>query len=395
MLQELVFISYLFNIFIGLFVGVLLLVIKTSPQLKQLKYRRAKTYLSIATLITAIGNAVILFFGMENQMVDFFSLTSLVVASLQACLFTFLVLTLFNSGYVNPQNVIKHLLPTFVFLVVYIVMVSSRSDTAVYSVDGFLKNIANPALFLRGLYALTYIVQLFIYTRLFFRERKKYIEKINDYFADVSGLQLQLGTNLFFQALGVGIAVLLFCFFPGPIQDITINMLVTFFYFGFAVSYINYQYTLLQVIPAVVTPNEEWESVEEMYPSLLEIKEVTPVDLLRGRLDEFLLQEPLYLMQGVVIDDIANSINVSKRTLSSYINATFGKNFNCWINSLRIEHAKKLIDSSPGLTLQEVAELSGFADNAMMSRSFKQLTGQLPSAYRNKSFPINAPYDQN
>ena len=395
MLQELVFISYLFNIFIGLFVGVLLLVIKTSPQLKQLKYRRAKTYLSIATLITAIGNAVILFFGMENQMVDFFSLTSLVIASLQACLFTFLVLTLFNSGYVNPQNVIKHLLPTFVFLVVYIVMVSSRSDTAVYSVDGFLKNIANPALFLRGLYALTYIVQLFIYTRLFFRERKKYIEKINDYFADVSGLQLQLGTNLFFQALGVGIAVLLFCFFPGPIQDITINMLVTFFYFGFAVSYINYQYTLLQVIPAVVTPNEEWESVGEMYPSLLEIKEVTPVDLLRGRLDEFLLQEPLYLMQGVVIDDIANSINVSKRTLSSYINATFGKNFNCWINSLRIEHAKKLIDSSPGLTLQEVAELSGFADNAMMSRSFKQLTGQLPSAYRNKSFPINAPYDQN
>lgn len=385
MLQRLVFISYLFNIFVGLAVGVLLLVIRTSPQLKELKYRRAKTYLSIATLITAIGNTVILVFGMENQTVDFFSLTSVVVAALQACLFTFLVLTLFNSGYVNLRNIVKHLSPTFIFLIVYIIVVPSRPDIRVYSIDVFFENIDNPALFLRALYAVTYIVQLFIYTRLFFRERKRYIGKINDYFADVSGLQLRLGTNLFFQALAVGIAVILFCLFPGPVQDIILTVSVTFFYFGFAVSYINYQYTLLQVIPAVDTGNELRQDPDEVDHSMQKTIGVATHEILKEHLEEFLEREPLYLRQGIVIDDIASSLNVPKRTLSSCINATFGKNFNNWINSMRIEHAKKLIDSLPGLTLQEVAEQSGFADNAMMSRAFKHLTGELPSAYRNKS----------
>lgn len=375
MILKLVFLTYLFNIFVSLVVGVLLLVIRTPPRLKALKYRRSKTYLAIATLIVGAGNTVILLFGMENEKVDFFSLPTLVVSALQACLFTFLVLTLFNSPYVNPRNTLKHLMPTLFFLVIYAVIVSVEPDIHVYSADALRANLRNPALLLRLLYALTYIIQLVIYTRLFFRERKCFIEKINDYFADTYSFQLRLGTNLFSQALLVGIAVLFFCFYPGPVQDIILTLAVTLFYFHFTASYLNYQSTLLQVVPAITDASTG--------PSRKE-GQLATCDGLKDQLSDFLRQQPLYLKQGVVIDDLAVGMNVPKRILSSCINTGFGKNFNTWINSMRIEYAKKLISSSPDLTLQEIAEQSGFADNAMMSRVFKNLTGRLPSSYRDK-----------
>lgn len=375
MILKLVFLTYLFNIFVSLVIGILLLVIRTSPRLMASKYRRSKAYLAIATLLVGAGNTTILLFGMENEKVDFFSLPMLVVSALQACLFTFLALTLFNSPRVNGRNTFKHLSPTLLFLLVYAAIVSVRPDINVYSVDALRANLYNRALLLRVLYALTYIAQLVIYTRLFLRERKSFIEKINDYFADPFGLRLRLGTNLFFQALLVGVAVLLFCFYPGPVQDIFLTLAITIFYFHFAVSYINYQYTLLQVFPAITEAATDPSRKEELF---------TTRDDLKDRLSDFLRQEPIYLKQGVVIGDLAVNMNIPKRILSSYINTDIGKNFNTWINSMRIEHAKKLISSSPGLTLQEIAEQSGFADNAMMSRVFKNLTGRLPSSYRDK-----------
>lgn len=377
---ELIFIVYLFNIFVSLFVGVLLLAVKTAPQLKKQIYHRAKIFLAVATLLSGVGNSLVLLFGMENETVDFFSLVSMVVAAFQACLFTFLVLILFHSPYVSLRHMLKHLTPTLVFILVYLVVVFFRADVQVYSIPDFLNHIGNPALALRAGFALVYVGQLVVYTRLFLRERRIYMAKINDYFSDVSDLKLQLGTRLFFQALGVGVAVILFCFYPGQLQDFILTLLITLFYFGFAVSYINYQYTMQLVMPAAgaVNGRAHTQNLQTSPDDLL-----SNLNQLKEQLEALLVREPFYLKQGIVIEEVAGRLNVSKRMLSACINTCFGQNFNSWINSLRIAYAKRLIESHPELYLQEVAEQSGFADNAMMSREFKRLTGESPSAYRN------------
>ncbi len=376
---ELIFIVYLFNIFVSLFVGILLLAVKTAPQLKEQIYHRAKIFLAVATLLSGAGNSLVLLFGMENETVDFFSLVSMVVAAFQACLFTFLVLILFHSPYVSLRHMLKHLTPTLVFILVYLVVVFFRADVQVYSIPDFLNHIGNPALALRAGFALVYVGQLVVYTRLFLRERRIYMAKINDYFSDVSDLKLQLGTRLFFQALGVGVAVILFCFYPGQLQDFILTLLITLFYFGFAVSYINYQYTMQLVMPAAGAMNgrARTQNLQTSPDDLL-----SNLNQLKEQLEALLVREPFYLTQGIVIEEVAGRLNVSKRMLSACINTCFGQNFNSWINSLRIAYAKRLIESHPELYLQEVAEQSGFADNAMMSREFKRLTGESPSAYR-------------
>jgi AraC-like DNA-binding protein len=51
------------------------------------------------------------------------------------------------------------------------------------------------------------------------------------------------------------------------------------------------------------------------------------------------------------------------------------------VRAVRLDHAKTLLHD-PGLTLTQVAERCGFESLSHFSRSFKQLTGQPPRAYR-------------
>ena len=377
--EKFIHIAYILNVVISFSIGILLLVIKTSASLKSHNYHRGKSLLAIATIITGMGNAATVFFGMENDMVDIFTLVGLITAALQACFFTFLVLTLFHSNYPSTTNVLKHLCPTLIFILSYIIVVQFKPDVQVYSYKEIVANINNPALILRIAFGLTYIVQLVLYTRIFIRERQVYRNKLDNYFSDISGWQLQFGATLFYQSLSIGIAVALFCFYPGKVQDFILTNIVTIFYFSFSVSYINYQYTLLHVMPAMRDAQNDASTDNEVTSDCVQVQEQLQTQLLIT-----MEKEELYLKQGVVLEDIALHLKIPKRQLSQYINMHFDRNFNTWINSMRIDHAQRLLDTCSQCTLQEIAERSGFADNAMMSKEFKRRTGETPSAYRRK-----------
>ncbi|MGL4805438.1 MAG: helix-turn-helix domain-containing protein, partial [Bacteroidales bacterium] len=80
----------------------------------------------------------------------------------------------------------------------------------------------------------------------------------------------------------------------------------------------------------------------------------------------------------------AESLNVNPRLLSEYLNNMLGVNFNTWINSLRIEEVKSIINNKEEESLTEIAYKTGFSDLAAMSKIFKRLQGETPTAYRNR-----------
>lgn len=65
-------------------------------------------------------------------------------------------------------------------------------------------------------------------------------------------------------------------------------------------------------------------------------------------IDEFLKTNQLYLTQNLKIGDVAEATGICRTYISAYINQTKGMSFSDYINSLRVEHAKKtLVARSP------------------------------------------------
>ena len=89
-----------------------------------------------------------------------------------------------------------------------------------------------------------------------------------------------------------------------------------------------------------------------------------------------------YLREGITLAVAAESMKLSPRLLSDYLNNILKMNFNTWINSLRIEEVKTILKSDPGVTLLEVAVRTGFADASALTKTFKKFTGKTPSQFR-------------
>ena len=371
---------YNFNIFSCLTMGVGLLLIQTSPELKDPHYRNAKRFLGIASIIVALCNGLVLYSRAQESIAEIFSLPVLVAAQFQAALFTFIVLILFHSPYVCKRNILKHLTPTFVFVVLYTVAVIVKPDVRVYSFEEYAANITNPALLLRTVFAGVYLVQIGIYVRQFHKQRKEYIAKIDNYFSDTDKYEFRWASRLFYEAASIGVSVLLFSMFPAPLFDAIITTAVTVFYFNFGVRYINYQYKMyydaLPAVNIVVEPIPQEQEAEQEPSHAREVKS-------NEETEDEISKLKLYLQQGVVLADYAAALKVQERKLSVFINTTYGKSFNQWVNTQRVEYAQKLVVDCPELNIEQVAEQSGFANKSQFSKIFKEITGTTFSCFKN------------
>lgn len=95
--------------------------------------------------------------------------------------------------------------------------------------------------------------------------------------------------------------------------------------------------------------------------------------------------EKPYLAEGLTLAKAADEIGISSRFLSGFLNDIYEMNFNAWINNLRIEEVKRLIDAGTGKSMTDLAVMAGFTDLSAMSRIFKRITGITPSMYRSES----------
>jgi AraC-like DNA-binding protein/Tfp pilus assembly protein PilF len=105
-------------------------------------------------------------------------------------------------------------------------------------------------------------------------------------------------------------------------------------------------------------------------------------DLIAAALTKRMADEQEYVNPDLTLAALAAMIHCSAKELSQVINERFGKNFNDFVNSYRIEFAQRKLVAKPGLSILEIAFEAGFNSKTSFNISFKKLTGLTPRQFR-------------
>ena len=102
---------------------------------------------------------------------------------------------------------------------------------------------------------------------------------------------------------------------------------------------------------------------------------------LMERIDKLVNEEQIYLRQGLKVSDLALLLGTNSRNISETIKQQKGVNFNDFINSYRVEHAKQLLEQNPNMKSEVVGLSSGFSSETSFYRAFRALTGKSPKEW--------------
>lgn len=104
------------------------------------------------------------------------------------------------------------------------------------------------------------------------------------------------------------------------------------------------------------------------------------------KLREKVIAENWHLEPRLSIRQVAARMGTNETYISRALNQGLGKSFNTFINGLRVDHAKSLIQSNDGSFLN-IAFDSGFNSKATFNRVFRQQTGQTPTQFKKSQNP--------
>jgi len=90
-----------------------------------------------------------------------------------------------------------------------------------------------------------------------------------------------------------------------------------------------------------------------------------------------------HISEEVSLKLLSNIFHMNPGYISQYFKNETGMNYSAYLLMLRINKAKKLLGNSDR-PVAEVAQMTGFRDYRLFSRTFKQETGLTPSQYRLK-----------
>lgn len=107
--------------------------------------------------------------------------------------------------------------------------------------------------------------------------------------------------------------------------------------------------------------------------------------ILADQIHSLLIEEKRFLESNLRVADIARELNIPeyriRAIMQNYFNA---KNFNHYINQMRVEHAKNILcaHDKQDWPVLVVGIESGFSSAAPFTRAFKEFTGVTPGQYR-------------
>lgn len=128
---------------------------------------------------------------------------------------------------------------------------------------------------------------------------------------------------------------------------------------------------------------------------LLTTKPEVTKDKTDGKLTESAIQQvqmgmevqKLFLKQNLNIDEFSKRISLPVKEVSAVINKHYGTNFFEFMNSYRVEEAKRLLSDSQhaDMTVMDVLLQAGFNSKSAFHRFFNRLVGMSPTEFRKQS----------
>jgi len=105
---------------------------------------------------------------------------------------------------------------------------------------------------------------------------------------------------------------------------------------------------------------------------------------LKNKLEHLMENEKLYLEHELKLDNIAELLNISRHHASQVINENFNMRFYDYINSYRIEEAKKKLCTgfeNSSQSISDIAYQCGFNNRVSFYKAFKKVTHITPKEY--------------
>ncbi len=292
-------------------------------------------------------------------------IATLIVAVSQAFLFTYTLIFLIHSAYVTRKRVLRELasiLATSVALIAAsLILPAAWVNIAVY------------------LFILFYVWLLIKYTRLFVITYRECRRKLDNFFSGPEAEHLQWVNFSFYAALSIGLLALTASLFPDIRFGAVCSIIYLLFYLYFACRIINYGFIFKKMENALsgdMRGTDDGRSVHRR-DALQCVSTKINTQLFQTWIDN-----KKFTQAGITVKDVADTILTNRTYLSAHINQNEQKTFSVWINTLRINEAKRLMNENPQLELWQIAEQVGYTDGKYFSTMFKKIEGITPTEWR-------------
>lgn len=104
-------------------------------------------------------------------------------------------------------------------------------------------------------------------------------------------------------------------------------------------------------------------------------------NILFAQIDELIRQQQLFRQERLSLRDLATHSGLQEKTLSWVINQGSGKNFNDYINQLRIDAVCDELQKDNPATILDIALAQGFSAKSTFNTAFKKHKGVTPSQF--------------
>ena len=140
-------------------------------------------------------------------------------------------------------------------------------------------------------------------------------------------------------------------------------------------------FTVIFYLLILFLVNTKKNQVFLLRKNTIPIRDAEKFDALLKDMDDLFRQEEIYRQPTLKSADVARLLGIPNYIFSQILNDHIGKNFNAYINTYRIEAAKKMLRQNPELTIEAIGIECGFKSKSSFYAAFKKETGITPAKY--------------
>lgn len=286
-----------------------------------------------------------------------FKTSILIISVFQLYLFTHVNISLIEFKYLSYRKLFYHLIPAIILSLLNL-------GNYIRHGDGKFTQIMHYSLLL--FYTVSVVCSAFI----FLKHYRNYKKRFENYFTGNITDHLHWVFISYLCILLANLCVILFTQLSTKIIAL-FPILVIPFFTGYAIHFLNYVHIFHRIEPVIkVETKMQPKSTPLTFSQIEEAIEAWE-------------RNKSFMRADITIATLATQLSTNRTYLSQFINSVKQKTFNEWINSLRIEEAKKLIAANKKMTLEEICEMVGYTDKSYFSKCFQKYTGTTPRQWKN------------
>ncbi len=156
-----------------------------------------------------------------------------------------------------------------------------------------------------------------------------------------------------------------------------------------AIYWVSYHGVEQRNVLSVLAKKNEYDPVQNQSPEHSGPSAVPMDDLkeLMKQIDRFMVSSESFVQTELSVVDLAKTLKVHPKRISTAINTVDNQNFNSYVNQFRIRKAETLLKNKDegNLSIEGIGQEVGFHSKSAFYSAFKKETGTTPTKYKEKA----------